>query len=217
MLSTRQSEVREISRNRRFKHPAWCKTPSDDFSACAECGMNSDCSLQTCYQILVACKGFYYTYRLLLSDTRDPIFVRTAKERKEKLESNANKGDQPPLMYAIVANGAMAAELALKYLAFHEHHEFAQSHKLDVLLAGLAVKDREAIQSEFELRTGVSMGVFKKSLEGFSNAFNEARYFFSYGNKGISFHFDDFVRIVCEYASNDFLQGLRDGARDERN
>lgn len=193
----------------RFKFPAWCTTPSDDFSACTACAGNSDCVLQTSHQILVASKGFFYTYELLLKDSAYPWFVRSQEERARRLRESVDKLDQPSLLHAIVVNGSMATELALKYLTYRDAREFVQTHRLDLLLNNLPSKDRQEILSRLEKRAGMSEEVCEKAIAIFSNAFTEARYFFSPGNnKGISFLFDDFVRVVHEYAIEVFYQEL---------
>ena len=120
-----------------FRFPAWCDTPSDDFSSCEACGIQEDCDLQTGYQILVDSDGFFYAYELLLKDTRQPIFIRDQEEYEKKLGESVEKIGQPPMLYAIVTNGAMAAELAMKYLTYRRYHEFVQHHRLDRLFEGL--------------------------------------------------------------------------------
>ena len=191
-----------------FRFPAWCTTPSDDFSACAACNGNDDCELQTCYQILEASKGFFYTYELLLKDSKYPFFERSQEKAAERIAEGAAKLGQPTLFYSIVVNGSMATELALKYLTYRDTHEFVQTHRLDLLFKDLPPKDREEILLRIRKQTGTSDEVFERSLDTFASAFNEARYFFSLGNKGVSFFFDDFTRVVHEYAIETFHREL---------
>ena len=188
-----------ISKNH-FRFPPWCKTPSDDLVACKTCGIKDNCELQIHHQLLEDCKGFYYTYKLLLEETRHPIFTHSQEELEEKINRNAYKWDQPQLFYVILTNGALAAELAIKFLTFHQKHDFIEDHKLDVLFNDLPPKDQNEILSRIKQQTGIDRKLFKEMLKNFSDAFKKARYFFAQEEKGISNSFDDFVRIVCEYA-----------------
>lgn len=188
-----------ISKNH-FRFPPWCKTPSDDLVACKTCGIKDNCELQIHHQLLEDCKGFYYTYKLLLEETRHPIFTHSQEELEEKINRNAYKWDQPQLFYVILTNGALAAELAIKFLTFHQKHGFIEDHKLDVLFNDLPPKDQNEILSRIKQQTGIDRKLFKEMLKNFSDAFKKARYFFAQEEKGISNSFDDFVRIVCEYA-----------------
>lgn len=191
-----------------FRFPAWCTTPSDDFSACATCSMGDRCELSTCHQILEASKGFFYAYELLLDNSHYPWFSHSQEEFAKRREKNFDKLDQPSLLFTIATNGAMATELALKYLIFRDAHEFVQTHKLDRLFNDLPLADREEILRRIEQRTGTSGDVFEKTLTIFSDVFTEARYHFSLGNKGISVLFDDFTRVVQEYAIEVFHKDL---------
>ena len=49
------------------------------------------------------------------------------------------------------------------------------------------------------------------SVQNFSDAFVKARYFFAQEENGISNLFDDFVRIVCEYAVEVYERKLKEG------
>ena len=156
--------------------------------------------MQINHQLLEDCKGFYYTYKLLLEETRHPIFTHSQEELAEKIERNVDKWDQPMLFYVILTNGALAAELAIKYLTFRRKHDFVEDHKLDLLFDDLPLKDQKEILSRVKRQTGIDREVFEKILGNFANTFMKARYFFSQEENGVSNTFDDFVRIVCEYA-----------------
>lgn len=195
----------------RFRFPPWCKTPSNDFVTCKTCGIKDNCELQIHHQLLEACKGFYYTYKLLLEETRHPIFTHSQEELEEKINRNSDKWDQPQLFYVILTNGALAAELAIKFLTFQQKHNFIEDHKLDVLFNDLPPKDQNEILSRIKQQTGIDRKLFREMLKNFSDAFVKARYFFAQEENGISNLFDDFVRIVCEYAVEVYERKLKEG------
>ena len=201
-------EVFKMARNKHFRYPAWCTTQPRDVSYCDACPNQEDCNLQTCFQILQASKGFFYAYELLLANSHYPWFSHSEEEFAERRERNLEKLDQPSLLYAIATNGAMSAELALKYLTYRENHDFLETHKLDHLFNGLPQEDRNEILLRIEQQTGTGSKVFIKTLIGFSDVFTEARYFFSLGNKGVSVLFDGFTCVVHEYANEVFNQQL---------
>lgn len=183
-----------------FEFPHWCKTPSDEFTLCKSCDIKENCDLQINHQILEDCRGFYYTYRLLLDESIHPYFTHTKEEFMEKVERNVDKCDQPLLFYVILTNGAVAAELAMKYLIFRNKHDFKEYHRLDLLFEDLLPTDQKEILSKIKYQTGTNDESFKKALKTFSETFVKARYFFDTENTGINNLFDDFVRVVCDYA-----------------
>lgn len=197
-----------IISKKHFKFPSWCKTPSDDFSACKICKIKEQCNLQINYLILADCNGFYYTYKLLLKETIFPIFTHSQKELEEKIKRNITKLDQPQLFYTIITNGALAVELAMKYLIFRQKHEFKEEHKLNLLFESLPLKDKNEILERIKQTTGKDSKSFRKSLEKFSEVFVKARYFFAHENKGINNLFDSFVQIVCDYANEIYKKEL---------
>lgn len=193
-----------MAKGRVFRFPAWCATPYDDFSGCTSCEMYGDCELQTSYQILEASKAFFFAYELLLDNSHYPWFAHSHEEYEIRWGKNKDKLGQPSLLFTIATNGAMAAELALKYLTFREQHSFVQTHKLDQLFGNLPPQDKAEILRRLEQRTDTCEEVLMKTINIFSDVFTEARYHFSLGNKGISILFDDFVRVVQEYAIEAF-------------
>lgn len=109
--------------------------------------------------------------------------------------------DVPCLLMAQAANGALAAELALKYLHFKEKREFFCIHDLHDLFYQLPEQHKSFLSSKICSELGQNAHTLEASLHRISTLFEHARYSFSKNETfGFSNFFTGFVHIVCDYA-----------------
>lgn len=164
---------------------------------CEVCSDRDKCDDLTSHIILLDCRSFYYTYNLL-----EPYNQFTGDKERHKKEIEQyfeEQQNRPTLLFPWVVNGALATELALKYLTFRETRSFTKTHNLKQLYQELPLAHKSELLTRFNIKAHQNEETLLLNLEGFSEAFVYFRYPFSMGSFGISGVFHDFVKIVCEY------------------
>ena len=172
---------------------------------CQSCEKAADCDfLKLLFQkpydasgVLLDCKAFYIVFCELEERCRVP-FGDTEKMKQYHEETDA--GNRPFLTPAMVTNGVLAAELALKALILRETGTFDCIHYLDKLFYSLPDNHREALSSVIKEKAHQNDATLKSNLETISNFFQEWRYFFQRESIGYSNFLLEFIHIVCDYA-----------------
>lgn len=168
---------------------------------CIECPDRDKCDTQTSHLILVDCKSFYYTYNLLEPYNRMPELTGNEEQQKEIIERYFEEHKKhPTLLFPWIVNGALAAELALKFLTFRETQSFKTTHNLRELYRELPTIHKSELLERLKTQAHQNEETLTQNLKTFAEAFVCFRYPFGRGSFGISGIFHDFVKIVCEYA-----------------
>lgn len=171
---------------------------------CQSCDKAADCNfLKLLFQkpydasgVLLDCKAFYIVFCELEERCRIP----DDPEEKKRYHEEFNAGKRPFLTPAMVTNGVLAAELALKALTLRENGNFDCIHDLDKLFDGLPPVHKVALSDLVKKKTHQNDATLKKNLETISNFFQEWRYFFESESVGYSNFLPEFIHIVCDYA-----------------
>lgn len=168
---------------------------------CIACHDRGKCDAQTSHMILVDCKSFYYTYNLLEPYNRMPQLTGSEEEQKKQIEQYFEEYQKhPTLLFPYIVNGALASELALKFLTFRETKSFKTTHNLKELYRELPPVHKKELLAQLKIKAHQNEETLMQNLETFSDAFVVFRYPFGRDSFGISGIFHDFVKIVCEYA-----------------
>lgn len=171
---------------------------------CQSCDKAADCDfLKLLFQkpydasgVLLDCKAFYIVFCELEERCRIP----DDPEEKKRYHEESDAGKRPYLAPAMVTNGVLAAELALKALTLKETGTFDCIHDLDKLFYALPEEHREALSSLIKEKSHQNDATLKRNLETISNFFQEWRYFFQSESIGYSNFLTEFIHIVCDYA-----------------
>ena len=151
--------------------------------------------------ILADCKSFYYVYCLLEQEGKVPIYEGDQEKFEKELSCYCKKQmEQPAIAIPKWTNGALAAELALKFLFAKEQKIYSKQHCLDDLFYHLPEIHKTELLIRIKEQTHQTEEMIEAQLPVFSDAFIKSRYFFEYGTFGLTGLFDPFVKIVCEYA-----------------
>lgn len=180
---------------------------------CQRCDKASDCDyLKLLFQkpfdasgVLLGCKAFYTVFCELEERCRVPF---GDPENMKQYHEDSNAGKRPFLDPAMVTNGVLAAELALKSLTLKETGTFDCIHDLSKLFYALPDKHREALSSLIKEKTHQNDASLKVNLEAISNFFVGWRYFFESESKGYSNFLPEFIHVVCDYAIADIERDL---------
>lgn len=155
----------------------------------------------TAKEIVIDCEGFYYIFKKLESFERHPVFDgNEEKYKKQILAYEADHEGMPFLTPPLIANGALAAELALKFLIFKENGEFDCIHDLQQLFESLPDCHKIPLTEIICQQAHQNEETLQDNLSNIKNLFEDMRYFFSHESVGYSGFFNEFVHIVCEYA-----------------
>ena len=172
---------------------------------CQSCDKKANCEfLKLLYQkpfdvssVLLDCKAFYTVFCELEECCRvtfgDP-------EKMKQYHEETEAGKRPFLTSAMVTNGVLAAELALKALTLREKGTFDCIHDLDKLFYDLPDVHKKALSDLVKKETHQNYATLKTNLETISNFFQEWRYFFESESIGFSNFLPEFIHIVCDYA-----------------
>lgn len=171
---------------------------------CDNCNKAADCSfLKYMFQkpydvsdILLDCKAFYIVFCELEERCRIPDNLEEEKRYHEETDA----GKRPFLTPAMVTNGVLAAELALKALTLRETGTFDCIHDLNKLFYSMPDNHMETLSSLIKEKAHQNDTTLKTNLETISNFFQELRYFFQRESIGYSNFLTDFIHIVCDYA-----------------
>ena len=174
-----------------------CPTPE---IKCSECPISDSCQEETAYAILCNCKSFYYVYCWLAQETQMPIYDGNQKNFEADLDCYIKKHtQQPALTISKWTNGALAAELALKFLFAREHQSYNSIHYLNDLFYRLPDVHKEELLDRLKTQSHQTEKTIEDQLALFSDAFVKSRYFFEHRSLSLTGLFDSFVKIVCEY------------------
>lgn len=151
--------------------------------------------------IFVACKSFYFTYSLLEPYNRIPQSSGCDDEQfRKELDQYFNEiKERPSLLFPWIVNGALAAELALKFLTFRETHTFRITHDLKQLYLDLPPVHRTQLLTRLKAQAHQNEETLMLNLEVFKRAFENFRYPFE-KSVGINNVFHDFVNVLYEYS-----------------
>ncbi len=171
---------------------------------CQSCDKAVDCEfLKHLYQkpydvsgVLLDCKAFYIVFCELEERCRIP----DDPEEKKRYHEESDAGKRPFLTPAMVTNGVLAAELALKALILRETGTFDCIHYLDKLFYSLPDNHREALSSLIKEKAHQNDATLKTNLETIGNFFQEWRYFYESESMGYSNFLTEFIHILCDYA-----------------
>lgn len=172
--------------------------------SCEHCADQEHCTKEhdvTAHAILVDCRSFYFVFCRLEDVNRMPTYAGDHKKYEAEIDSFMRKQmELPCLKIPQVANGALAAELAIKFLTFRETNTFYQIHDLEQLFAALPEIHKTELLSRIKVQAHQTDETFLSQLHQFANCFDEYRYFFERESVAITGLFNQFVKIVCEYA-----------------
>lgn len=170
---------------------------------CQSCEKTADCDfLKLLFQkpydasgVLLDCKAFYIVFCELEERCRIP----DDPEEKKRYHEESDAGKRPFLTPAMVTNGVLAAELALKALTLRETGTFDCIHDLDKLFYALPEVHKTALSSLIKEKSCQNDATLKKNLETISLFFHKWRYFFQHETVGYSNFLLEFIHIVCDY------------------
>ena len=151
--------------------------------------------------ILLDFKAFYTVFCELEEQCRIPI---GDTEKMELKHAESEAGKRPFLTPAMITNGVLATEIALKALMLKETGTFDCIHDLDKLFYALPDNHRDALSSLIKAKAHQNDATLKTNLETISNYFQEWRYFFQFELMGYSNFLPEFIHIVCDYALSEF-------------
>ena len=149
--------------------------------------------------ILVNCKAFYYVFCDLEKQCSIPW---NDPERMKKYYEEYKKGNRPNLAPALVTNGILAAELALKYLSKIETSTFEHTHYIDKLFYSLPKNHRDNLSDIIKNKTHQNDETLKQNLKTIKKYFVDWRYSFEHSIMSYTGFLNDFIHIVCDYAIN---------------
>lgn len=147
--------------------------------------------------ILLDCKAFYFVFCDLEERCRIP-WDNPVKMQKYDEDYKAKK--QPYLVPALVTNGVLATELALKYLAKLETGKFKYTHNIYDLFFSLPEVHRDNLSTMIKKKAHQNDETLKTNLETIKNFFVDWRYSFQFSVIGYSGFLNNFIHIVCDYA-----------------
>lgn len=171
---------------------------------CQTCDKAADCEfLKLLYQkpfdtsgVLLDCKAFYIVFCELEERCRIP----DDPEEKKRYHEESDAGKRPFLTPAMVTNGMLAAELALKALTLKETGTFDCIHDLDKLFYALPEVHKTALSVMINEKSHQNDITLKTNLKIIKNFFQDWRYFFEKEDIGYNSFLLEFIHIVCDYA-----------------
>lgn len=177
-------------------------------SKCKTCDKSSDCDfLKSKFEkpfdassIILDCKAFYIVFCELEERCRIPF---GDQEKMKKYNEETEAGKRPFLTPAMLTNGVLAAELALKALSLKETGTFDCIHAIDKLFYALPDAYKYAISEKLKEQTHQNDETLKSNLTTIRDFFVDWRYFFEYTSIGYSNFLPEFIHIVCNYAIAD--------------
>lgn len=176
----------------------------DDKEKCTSCDHRDECirsnQALTAYGILIDCEAFYYVFCEIERAEQLPIFDSDIdKYKKEFAEYYEVYKSIPFLMPALMTNGALAFELAMKFLIFNENGEFECGHDLAALFSQMPKLHSEKIKQRVYKELVQDENTFIRNMEQISNVFVDGRYFFEHEGVGYTSFFTGLVHITCDY------------------
>ena len=171
---------------------------------CQSCDNAADCDfLKLLFQkpydvsgVLLDCKAFY----IVFCELEERCCIPDDPEEKKRYHEESDAGKRPFLTPAMVTNGVLAAELALKALTLREAGSFDCIHDLDKLFYALPEVHKTALSAQIKEKSRQNDATLKKNLETISLFFHKWRYFFQHETVGYTNFMTEFIHIVCDYA-----------------
>ena len=171
---------------------------------CQSCEKAADCDfLKNLFQkpydasgVLLDCKAFYTVF----CELEERCHIPDDPEEKKRYHEESDAGKRPFLTPAMVTNGVLAAELALKSLILRETGVFNCIHDLDKLFYSLPETHKTALSSLIKEKSCQNDATLKKNLETIGIFFQKWRYFFQHETVGYTNFLPEFIHIVCDYA-----------------
>jgi hypothetical protein len=172
---------------------------------CENCERKKECAesskMLTAFSILLDCEGFYYVFCELEKIEQRPKLGDDVEQYKKEIEEYEKSHENIPFLNpAMVTNGALAVELAMKFLIFKENNEFECGHDLAVLFSQLPQVHINILNPIIYKDMCQNEKTFNDNIKNMSNIFVNYRYFFEYESVGHTNFFTDLVHIVCDYA-----------------
>lgn len=172
---------------------------------CKECENLEQCSIGdnslTIKAMILECESFYYLFKKLEEFEKHPILVGNMKKDKEAVDDYMKRHENiPSLLSPLVVNGALAVELALKFLIFEKTESCECTHNLKCLFEQLPGCHKIALKDKIYKQAHQNEETLNSNLSSISNLFVDFRYSFENSHIGFSNFFNDFVHIVCDYA-----------------
>ena len=177
-------------------------TPKPKCVACEhlEQCRNSDNSL-TIKIMVLECESFYYLFKQLEEFQKLPTLGENKEKNLETIDDYTKRHEGiPSLTSPLVVNGALAVELALKFLIFKEMGSYECIHNLQHLFEQLPDCHKNALTEIICEQAHQNEETLKFNLANISNLFEDFRYSFGKEQLGYSGFFYEFVHIVCDYA-----------------
>ena len=180
-------------------------SPFSIWKKCTDCKQLEQCRRNrqslTTKEIVLDCEGFYYLFKKLEEFEQHPIFDGDLKKYEDTIAVYEEKHMGVPFLSPpLVVNGALAAELALKFLIFKENGEFDCIHNLQKLFEQLPICHKTALSEMIYRQAHQNEETLSMNLSNIANLFEDYRYFFGKEHIGFTNFFNDFVHIVCDYA-----------------
>lgn len=172
---------------------------------CAACEHLEQCTnsnnSMTIKLMVLECESFYHLYKQLEEFEKMPTLCESLEKSQEIIDDYVKRHeDIPSLRSPLVVNGALAAELALKFLIFKEMGSYECIHNLHSLFEQLPDCHKDALTEMIYKQAHQNEETLKINLTNISNLFEDFRYSFGKEQLGYSGFFYEFVHIVCEYA-----------------
>lgn len=172
---------------------------------CAACEHLEQCTnsnnSMTIKLMVLECESFYHLYKQLEEFEKMPTLCESLEKSQEIIDDYVKRHeDIPSLRSPLVVNGALAAELALKFLIFKEMGSYECIHNLHSLFEQLPDCHKNALTEMIYKQAHQNEETLKINLTNISNLFEDFRYSFGKEQLGYSGFFYEFVHIVCEYA-----------------
>lgn len=171
---------------------------------CATCEQFEQChnrnNILTGRQMVVVCEGFYYLFKRLEEFDKLPAFGESIEKNQEFMDEYERQHEGiPSLRSPLVVNGALAAELALKFLIFMEKGSYECIHNLQHLFEQLPNCHKDVLTEMIYKQAHQNKETLKVNLANIANLFEDFRYSFGKEQLGYSGFFYEFVHIVCDY------------------
>lgn len=180
-------------------------TMIDTNNKCKECEKKDECTKSnqklTAYGILLDCEGFYYVFSNLEKIEERPKISNDIEQNRKEIDEYIQKRENIPFLTPpLVTNGALALELAMKFLIFYENKKFECGHNLAVLFSQIPEVHRKVLMRKIYQEMFQNEITFNDNIRNIANIFTDYRYFFEHESIGYSSFFTDLVHLVCDYA-----------------
>ena len=147
--------------------------------------------------VILDCKAFYTVFKELEERCKIPF---DDPEKMKKYHEETDAGTRPFLTPAMVTNGMLAVELAIKALTLKETGTFDCTHDIDLLFNALPDKHKTELSTMIKQQLHQTDDSLKFYLKTIKNYFVEWHYFFEKEHVGFTNFLTEFIYLVCDYA-----------------